>query len=69
MLHSKDLNQTVILIVKSSSAFYIGTAIVVSSVLAGCGQPGPLYLPKPPAAKGPVEPAPVPPPPVIVPAT
>jgi len=74
MLHSKDLNQTVILIVKSSSAFYIGIAIVVSSVLAGCGQPGPLYLPKPPAAKGapakgPVEPAPVPPPPVIVPVT
>jgi len=73
MLHSKDLNQTVILIVKSSPAFYIGIAIVVSSVLAGCGQPGPLYLPKPPAAKpapkGPLEPAPVPPPPVIVPAT
>ncbi|QYG04850.1 MULTISPECIES: LPS translocon maturation chaperone LptM [Janthinobacterium] len=59
---------------KSSSAFYIGIAIVVSSVLAGCGQPGALYLPKPPAAKGapakgPVEPAPVPPPPVIVPVT
>jgi len=70
MLHSKNLNQTVILIVKSSKAFYIATAIVVSSVLAGCGQPGPLYLPKPPAAKGApgkVEPAPVPPPPVIVP--
>ncbi|MCC7643008.1 lipoprotein [Janthinobacterium sp. EB271-G4-3-1] len=47
---------------------------MVSSVLASCGQTGPLYLPKPPAAKGtpakgPVEPAPVPPPPVIVPAT
>ena len=60
-----------ILIVKSSKAFYIATAIVVSSVLAGCGQPGALYLPKPPAAKGApakaVEPAPVPPPPVIVP--
>jgi len=74
MLHSKYLNQTVILIVKSSSAFYIGIAIVVSSVLAGCGQPGALYLPKPPSgkpapAKGPLEPALVPPPPVIVPAT
>ena len=62
-----------ILIVKSSSAFYIGIAIVVTSILAGCGQTGPLYLPKPPAAKGtpakgPIEPAPVPPPPVIVPA-
>jgi len=72
MLHSKDLNQTVILIVKSSSAFYIGTAIVVTSFLAGCGQPGPLYLPKPPAAKpaaskNPVQPAAVPPPPEIVP--
>ncbi|WP_312434025.1 LPS translocon maturation chaperone LptM [Janthinobacterium sp.] len=58
---------------KSSSAFYIGTAIVVSSILAGCGQPGALYLPKPPAAKpapkGPLEPALVPPPPTIVPAT
>lgn len=63
-----------ILIVKSSSAFYIGIAIVVSSVLSGCGQPGALYLPKPPSgkpapAKGPLEPAVVPPPPVIVPAT
>ncbi|MBG6221991.1 MULTISPECIES: lipoprotein [unclassified Janthinobacterium] len=59
---------------KSSSAFYTGIAIVVSSVLAGCGQPGPLYLPKPPTAKGapakvPVEPATVPPPPLIVPAS
>ncbi|MBB5370817.1 MULTISPECIES: LPS translocon maturation chaperone LptM [unclassified Janthinobacterium] len=57
---------------KSSSAFYIGTAIVVTSLLAGCGQPGPLYLPKPPAAKpapakGPIQPAAVPPPPEIVP--
>jgi len=48
----------VILIVKSSPAFYIphfGLAvlsIVAGALLAGCGQPGPLYLPKlPPKVK------------------
>ncbi|WP_373990163.1 lipoprotein [Duganella sp. BuS-21] len=25
--------------------------IILSVLLSGCGQPGPLYLPKPPAAK------------------
>ena len=52
----------------------LATTVTAGALLAGCGQPGPLYLPKPPAAKGapakgPVEPAPVPPPPVIVPVT
>jgi predicted small lipoprotein YifL len=35
----------VILIVKSSLALIIAAA----ALLAGCGQPGPLYMPKPPA--------------------
>jgi predicted small lipoprotein YifL len=35
----------VILIVKSSLALIIGAA----ALLAGCGQTGPLYMPKPPA--------------------
>jgi predicted small lipoprotein YifL len=39
----------VILIVKSSIALNIGTAAVVFGLLAGCGQTGPLYMPKPPA--------------------
>ncbi|MDQ1919913.1 LPS translocon maturation chaperone LptM [Massilia pseudoviolaceinigra] len=34
---------------KSSSALNIGIAAVVFGLLAGCGQTGPLYLPKPPA--------------------
>ncbi|QPI51905.1 lipoprotein [Massilia antarctica] len=38
-----------ILIVKSSSALNIGITAVVFGLLAGCGQTGPLYLPKPPA--------------------
>jgi predicted small lipoprotein YifL len=54
MLHSKISDQTVILIVKSSPAFYIPhfgmTAVVAAGLLlAGCGQPGPLYLPKLPS--------------------
>ena len=41
-----------ILIVKSTSRLIIGTATLCLSVLlSGCGQPGPLYLPKPPASK------------------
>jgi predicted small lipoprotein YifL len=43
----------VILIVKSSFALNIGTAAVVFGLLAGCGQPGPLYMPKPPAKPAP----------------
>jgi len=31
--------------VKSSLAFIIGAAVL----LTGCGQPGPLYMPQPPA--------------------
>lgn len=38
-----------ILIVKSTLALHIVTLASVSALLAGCGQPGPLYLPKPPA--------------------
>jgi predicted small lipoprotein YifL len=45
----------VILIVKSSLALIIAAA----ALLAGCGQPGPLYMPKPPAKRAP---APVQPP-------
>jgi predicted small lipoprotein YifL len=44
----------VILIVKSSLALIIAAA----ALLAGCGQPGPLYMPKPPA-KPAAKPAPV----------
>ena len=35
-----------ILIVKSSLAFYIGTCLLLSGLLSGCGQTGALYLPK-----------------------
>jgi predicted small lipoprotein YifL len=35
----------VILIVKSS------LALIIAALLAGCGQPGPLYMPKPPAKR------------------
>jgi predicted small lipoprotein YifL len=52
MLHSSDVIQTVILIVKSMFAplrdpiFYIrALAVVAVAVLAGCGQKGPLFLP------------------------
>jgi predicted small lipoprotein YifL len=52
MLHSNISSQTVILIVKSSfSAFtpiVTGTILCLSALLSGCGQPGPLYLPKDP---------------------
>jgi predicted small lipoprotein YifL len=44
----------VILIVKSSLALIIAAA----ALLAGCGQTGPLYMPKPPA-KPAAKPAPV----------
>ncbi|WP_156369427.1 lipoprotein [Duganella sp. Leaf126] len=50
----------------------LGAATVALTVmLSGCGQPGPLYLPKPPAAKPaksstvPVSPAAEPPAPVV----
>jgi predicted small lipoprotein YifL len=48
-----------ILIVKSTLAFYIVAVIGTLGTLgtlAGCGQPGALYMPKPPQAK--VAPAP-----------
>ena len=35
-----------ILIVKSSPAFYIGMSVLVTGLLAGCGQTGALYMPK-----------------------
>ncbi|NHZ88227.1 hypothetical protein F2P45_04185 [Massilia sp. CCM 8733] len=56
-----------ILIVKSSSALNIGIAAVVFGLLGGCGQTGPLYLPKPPA-KPAVPAAVTPPPPASIPA-
>jgi predicted small lipoprotein YifL len=65
MLHSKIIIQPVILIVKSVSARNTGIAAMVLTGLlaAGCGQPGPLYLPKPPAKSVPKDSAPLPPPP------
>jgi predicted small lipoprotein YifL len=52
MLHSNISSQTVILIVKSIfSAFpsiLSGTILCLTALLSGCGQPGPLYLPKAP---------------------
>ena len=48
-----------ILIVKSSFALPAGMALLI--LLSGCGQPGPLYMPKPPtraAAKATPAPAP-----------
>jgi predicted small lipoprotein YifL len=59
MLHSKISYQTPILIVKSCLAFYIAAAVALSGALAGCGQPGPLYMPKPPAKPAAAAPAPV----------
>jgi predicted small lipoprotein YifL len=47
MLNSHSTHQTVILNVKSSTALIIAAAAVVSVLCAGCGQTGPLYLPKP----------------------
>ncbi|MES2074727.1 MAG: lipoprotein [Pseudomonadota bacterium] len=49
MLHSNISSQTKILIVKSTPALFIGTILCLSALLSGCGQPGPLYLPKAPA--------------------
>lgn len=49
-----------ILIVKSPFALSAGFALL--ALLSGCGQPGPLYMPKPPtraAAKATPAPAPV----------
>jgi predicted small lipoprotein YifL len=38
--------------VKSTFRLFIGpAALSLTLFLSGCGQPGPLYLPKPPAAK------------------
>ena len=48
-----------ILIVKSPFALFSGLALL--ALLSGCGQPGPLYMPKPPtraAAKATPPPAP-----------
>jgi predicted small lipoprotein YifL len=53
----------VILIVKSSYALITAAALA----LAGCGQTGPLYMPKPPAK--PAAPAAKPATPVVAPAT
>ncbi|WP_194724341.1 LPS translocon maturation chaperone LptM [Noviherbaspirillum malthae] len=60
MLHSNEFSQIVILIVKSASHFILIAAL--ASVVAACGQKGPLYLPGKPA-----QPVPVPPPPQTVP--
>jgi len=48
MLHSKISDQTVILIVKSTLALHLVALACVSTILAGCGQQGALYMPKPP---------------------
>ncbi|MDC8760270.1 LPS translocon maturation chaperone LptM [Janthinobacterium fluminis] len=59
---------------KSTLALYIGISLFISGMLAGCGQPGPLYMPKPPAkppaaaasaSQPAIAPAPVPPPPAL----
>ncbi|MBY0238798.1 MAG: lipoprotein [Burkholderiaceae bacterium] len=59
MLHSKIFCQTLILIVKSTLALHISAVACISALLAGCGQTGPLYLPKQPAkpASAPSQPA------------
>jgi predicted small lipoprotein YifL len=57
MLHSKVSNQTQILIVKP--AFALPAAAVLAALLAGCGQPGPLYMP-PPLKGGPAAQVPAP---------
>ncbi|HEY0488305.1 MAG TPA: lipoprotein [Telluria sp.] len=48
---------------KPSIALNIGAAAVVFGLLSGCGQTGPLYMPKPPAKPQPVpaQPATMPP--------
>jgi predicted small lipoprotein YifL len=64
MLHSKIIIEPQILIVKSPFALNTGIAAVVFGLLlAGCGQPGPLYMPKPPAKPAPKASTPTPPPP------
>ncbi|WP_317203208.1 LPS translocon maturation chaperone LptM [Janthinobacterium sp.] len=60
---------------KSTLAFYIGISLFTCGLLSGCGQPGPLYMPKlpaKPAASAPngaaapeFTPAPVPAPPAM----
>jgi len=58
MLHSAEFFQTVILIVMPvfhSFRTSMAAAACLVLLLAGCGQPGPLYLPKKPA---PATPAP-----------
>jgi predicted small lipoprotein YifL len=53
MLHSSEFFQTLILIVKPVPHLprirAICIAALLGALLAGCGQRGPLYLPKPPA--------------------
>jgi hypothetical protein len=49
MLHSKSLFNPMILNVKPSTALKTLIAAVLTLQLAGCGQTGPLYLPKKPA--------------------
>jgi len=49
MLHSKLSSQTVILIVKSTLALQFTALACTAALLGGCGQQGPLYLPKQPA--------------------
>ncbi|MYN07031.1 hypothetical protein GTP77_06725 [Massilia sp. FT127W] len=49
MLHSKLSSQTVILIVKSTLALQFTALACTAALLGGCGQTGPLYLPKQPA--------------------
>ncbi|MTW03705.1 LPS translocon maturation chaperone LptM [Pseudoduganella ginsengisoli] len=49
MLNSRIFCQTLILIVKSTLALHISAVACISALLAGCGQTGPLYLPKQPA--------------------
>lgn len=38
-----------ILIVKSNFSLFTGIILCLTALLSGCGQPGPLYLPKDPA--------------------
>jgi len=49
MLHSKGSVHTEILIVKFTLALPVAAVATVAAVfLTGCGQTGPLYMPKPP---------------------
>ncbi|MFB9291000.1 lipoprotein [Pseudoduganella plicata] len=47
MLHSKGSVHTEILIVKFTLALPVA-AVIAAVFLSGCGQTGPLYMPKPP---------------------